>query len=191
MRKQLIQFTNVLKELDIVYYNTPPIDLAFPYTFFSKCANKPQLYFLHHGIFVEMGDILQRYGLPATSQFFFQSCFKSMLRSSIFSKILVPNEYAKELALIAGVPEKKIQVIPVGVDVAKFQQAHSLQLEGSPKILYVGRLDKIKRVHLLIKAFSLISEWFPSSHLYIVGSGTEINTLKSLATQLNLQHREK
>ena len=32
MRKQLKQFTKVLKELDIVFYNTPPVDLAFPYT---------------------------------------------------------------------------------------------------------------------------------------------------------------
>jgi len=186
-RESLNQFRHVLKDLDVVFYNNPPIDLAFPCTVFTKFADIPQLYFLHHGIFVEMGDIVSRYGLPSASQFFFQSCFKSMLKSSIFTRILVPNNYARELALLAGVPEKKIQIIPVGVDIEKFHRAQPLQLEGKPKILYVGRLDKIKRVSLLIRAFSLISEWFPDAHLYIVGSGSEMKRLESLVRQYILQ----
>ena len=45
--------------------------------------------------------------------------------------------------------------------------------ESQPTLIYVGRLKKSKRVHHILKAFSMIRDEIPSTRLWIVGSGDD------------------
>lgn len=55
-----------------------------------------------------------------------------------------------------------------------------------PRILYLGRLAPEKDVPTLILAFFIVNKSFPSCELRIVGSGSQLTTIKHIVTKLNL-----
>lgn len=60
--------------------------------------------------------------------------------------------------------------------------------DSSIKLLYVGYLRKAKGVDVLMKALSVLNTSYPGKFsLTIVGSGEELDTLKKLAIQLNVE----
>jgi|Deesub1362B_J571_1020462.scaffolds.fasta_scaffold02815_5 phosphatidylinositol alpha-mannosyltransferase len=63
-------------------------------------------------------------------------------------------------------------IIPNGIDVERFGKAEPLEglIEGGPKILFVGRLEKRKGLKYLLRAFSLVKETLPKSKLIVVGA---------------------
>ena len=62
-----------------------------------------------------------------------------------------------------------------------------LQSNGKPKVVtFVGRLHPVKRVHILIEAFSKLKKTFPNAKLNIIGNGPEYQKLQQLAEQLNI-----
>lgn len=58
----------------------------------------------------------------------------------------------------------------------------------SDYLLYVGRLDKEKGVHTLLKAFKSIVVKFPNEKLVIAGSGSEKKALENYVTTNQLQN---
>lgn len=65
------------------------------------------------------------------------------------------------------------EIIPLNVDCKDF--------------IYVGRLVKEKKVHLLVEAFKFAMPMLdPDAKLHIVGAGPELNTLKDIAKQPGL-----
>jgi glycosyltransferase involved in cell wall biosynthesis len=72
------------------------------------------------------------------------------------------TERAKETLMLEGVPEKKIRVIPVGIDLSRFQPAErdsslraALGIDAKDQvILYVGRLVRSKGLLELLYAFT-------------------------------------
>lgn len=90
-----------------------------------------------------------------------------------------------------------MQVLSNGIDLAQFhkvsekkQQAlHTrLQLPDTPLVLYVGRLDKEKRVDVLVKALGLLANTI-LFHAVIAGTGEQYEVLQILVRKLNLQNR--
>ncbi len=55
-------------------------------------------------------------------------------------------------------------------------------------IIYIGRLEKVKGVDLLIKSIKILKENKYDIYLTIIGDGSEINNLKKLAMQLNIEN---
>jgi glycosyltransferase involved in cell wall biosynthesis len=55
-------------------------------------------------------------------------------------------------------------------------------------LLFIGRLEEIKGAHILLKAIPKILSKNPNLHLYIAGSGQEINYIKNLAEELNISN---
>lgn len=53
-------------------------------------------------------------------------------------------------------------------------------------ILYVGRTDWVKRVHLLVEAMPIVHSIFPESQLVIVGDGDQQGYLQGLVGKLSL-----
>ena len=53
--------------------------------------------------------------------------------------------------------------------------------------IYIGRLERYKGVHELIKAFRKLQNVFPDSRLAIVGYGSQEQELKDLVSSLDLQ----
>ena len=70
---------------------------------------------------------------------------------------------------------------------------HTLfRYNGEPKtadILFVGRLDVVKGVDVLLRAIKDIESAFPQLNATIVGNGPEYGNLRRLAAELGLDHR--
>ena len=110
--------------------------------------------------------------------------------------IVVSTEQEKEdIVRLYRTSPHKIQVIPAGVDLELFQpvnKAHARQALGLREkkvILYVGRLEPLKGLSILINALTLLED--PSdTRLLIVGGSLEedreLERLKSLARGLGV-----
>src|SRR5437879_13689633 len=79
----------------------------------------------------------------------------------------------------------KIKVIPNGVD-SELLSRYSWSPPTSPRILFVGRLEKYKNVDKILTAFAVLKEKHSSLKLTIVGRGPVKEELLSQAGQLKL-----
>lgn len=78
-------------------------------------------------------------------------------------------------------------VVPNAVS-SEIAPARQEKKQGST-FVYVGRLDAVKQVDVLLNAFYLFSKNYPSARLNIVGDGTKRNALKNQADRLHLTDR--
>ena len=74
---------------------------------------------------------------------------------------------------------RNIKVIGNGIDLKRFDRV-KIKKASYPKILWVGRFDKVKRVEDLIRAIENVIEKIPNAKLTLVGYGYEENNLKKL-----------
>jgi glycosyltransferase involved in cell wall biosynthesis len=96
-------------------------------------------------------------------------------------------ERSSILAKYPKIPEKKIVLIPNGMDHREFQGVQ--RNTADPKsnvVLYVGRLEKYKRIEVLIPAMKYLDDRFA---LEIVGNGPDKPRLVELVNELDLQSR--
>lgn len=157
---------------DVVLYNSPPVDISVLIPFICKLYSINQYFIFHGGLFNESRNIIGRWLIK--------------VQLNHYKKVIAISSYSTQLAMKVGVKEKNITVINNGVDLNKYKYLQKIDIEGDPKILYVGRLEKIKGIHVLIKAFHIVFKQLPSAHLYIVGNGSEMNNCVELATKLNV-----
>ena len=102
-------------------------------------------------------------------------------------RIIAVSPQCKQKLINLGVPEKKITIIPNGVDLKLFD---SIQVKKVPnQVIYVGRLVDFKHVDWLIQAFPYILKKVPGATLKIVGGGPERETLEKLVKKLRLKAR--
>jgi glycosyltransferase involved in cell wall biosynthesis len=80
--------------------------------------------------------------------------------------------------------KKDIHIIPYGVDTSLFRP---LNLKKEKTILSVGRLTPEKGFKYLIEAFRIISKKHPEYKLVIVGTGPELENLKKISNNLNVE----
>jgi D-inositol-3-phosphate glycosyltransferase len=92
----------------------------------------------------------------------------------------------------------KVSVIPLGVDLDRFRPAdqaearHALGLNGERIILFVGRLEPLKGVDILINAAASLESDVECSVLIVGGdesSKTQVARLRSLARQRGIEER--
>lgn len=121
-----------------------------------------------------------------------------LLRRAFYSlpqKLLLYGDYGAELARRAGIPADRVHVVgnssstkPRDSTQEEVEIATALlsKLRGSrPYILTVVRLNKAKRLDLLIQALSLIDESVRPK-VVLVGEGPERDNLLSLAEKLDV-----
>ncbi|HEU4355251.1 MAG TPA: glycosyltransferase family 4 protein [Actinomycetota bacterium] len=80
----------------------------------------------------------------------------------------------------------RFEVVPNGVDVARFAGAAPADLGSGPKILFVGRLDERKGFPVAAEAFALLADQRPELRLVVAGDGPE----RSAAARLPARARE-
>jgi glycosyltransferase involved in cell wall biosynthesis len=87
----------------------------------------------------------------------------------------------------------RMVIIPTGIDTAFFQPASGNdpfpENCDQKSIIYIGRLAYPKRVDQIIRALELARLHQPLLRLIITGDGTELESLRSLATQLGLDQQ--
>lgn len=85
--------------------------------------------------------------------------------------------------------KKSIHVICCGIEQEK--KIKSTKKNIKPTIICVSRLTKYKNIKTLIFAFADLSLRVKNSLLVVVGSGSELNNLKNLCEELNINKKVK
>lgn len=85
-----------------------------------------------------------------------------------------------------GLRESDITVIHPGVDLDFFRPAASPTRSISPTFLYLGRLQRYKRIDLIVRAFAGVLSALPAARLVLAGAGTYEGRLRELARSLGL-----
>lgn len=107
--------------------------------------------------------------------------------------------FNKQRMIEAGVPMRKIDYIPNGVDLERFQiigdgfsgnKVQNQRFSGQQVIAYIGSLNLNNHpVDLLIEAFQIVAAKMEDVILLIVGGGKDINKLQQLSERLEIQRR--
>ena len=81
------------------------------------------------------------------------------------------SEKTRTILLAAGYPEVQIQMIPNAVDVSRYDaEVRMQQGDPRPKVIYVGRLQPVKGVSVLIEAWREVAAR-SDARLLVVGDG--------------------
>lgn len=99
-----------------------------------------------------------------------------------------------------GIIARKTSVIPVGVDLTKFKPIDLNKIyilrnyniilnKGDKTILYIGRLDPVKNLKMLLRSFKVVTETIEDCSLIIVGEGKEKKDMIQLAKQLKIHEK--
>ncbi|MEO0077706.1 MAG: glycosyltransferase family 4 protein [candidate division WOR-3 bacterium] len=101
----------------------------------------------------------------------------------------VLSESSKQDTVRVGIPAEHITVIPPGTDLDYFRplETSSPRPQASnPIILHVGRLKKYKSTDHLLKAARLLKDKGRSFRVVIVGTGDDLDRLKTICSRLDL-----
>ena len=91
-----------------------------------------------------------------------------------------------------GIERSKMMPYPNGIDLRRFSNADGeirkkWGLEDSKIVIYIGVMDKLRHLNVLIHAFSKVRENKESVKLLMVGDGTDKTNLEKLASELGIK----
>jgi len=169
-----------IKNFDIIHIHEHRTLLAIVVSYYAKKYNIPYVIQAHGSV------------LPFIQNQKFKKVFDATFGNNMLhdaSKVIALTEYESEQYLQMGVNKSKICIIPNGLNLKEyeklsnkgvFKQKNSFS-NNERIILYLGRIDKIKGIDLLIEAFSdLINEL---NYIRLVIVGPESNYLPILKKQ--------
>jgi glycosyltransferase involved in cell wall biosynthesis len=117
------------------------------------------------------------------------------------SKVIAVSETESKQLIQARIPQEKIVVIPNGVDDASLVNPTRLgqfreqnNITDKYLILYVGRINKLKGIDFLIRAYKLFLEtWIGRDVVLVIGGPDDGNqsSLEALVEQLGLKDNVK
>lgn len=102
------------------------------------------------------------------------------------TQVITVSESSKKEIMRLKLTKTEPVIIHNGVDLKTFKPGRESQ---TPLILYVGRLQKYKSLHVLINAASEILKTFPSAKIVIAGEGEEKESLQNYAKLLGLDKK--
>lgn len=122
-------------------------------------------------------DFLEKLSITKTNQ---------LISVSQEAKVVFSRRYPEK--------EERIHFIPPGVDTNAFKQMDQMESRRSLGlneddfiVLYVGRLEREKKLDLLLKAFRDLKRQRPSAKLLIAGEGGDRRRLENLVSSFNLR----
>lgn len=102
-------------------------------------------------------------------------------------KIIVINEYMKTL-LESYLADSKIEVIPLGIDIKKFEYVDYYSKDRDViQLITVGYLIKRKGIDLIIRALSEVVKSKKNILLRIIGDGPQRESLEKLTKELGIE----
>lgn len=104
--------------------------------------------------------------------------------------LCVSDSVRAHASAVIGLPDEKLVVIPNGIDLAAYTPVRH-PLDGPLSIGYVGRLEPVKGVPLLLDALALLAANLPECawRLTLVGDGSQRAALVAQAERLGLAAR--
>jgi colanic acid/amylovoran biosynthesis glycosyltransferase len=100
---------------------------------------------------------------------------------------LCVSHFIRDRAIAAGLPEEKLRVHYIGVDLQQFQ-ALSIDATGAG-VLFVGRLVEKKGCVYLLRAMASVQQTYPDCLLTVIGDGPLRGSLESHARELGVACR--
>lgn len=166
-----------------------PID-KWLYPFLAPFAAKKFNPDIVHAVletFAGLALLLSRFTLPKAKRILtLQTTNRSFLKSAIIRSAHKVTAISSVLVAAAKRAGKKAELIPNGISLRAIQDAADWNKKVSGRVLFVGRLEKMKGVDTLLKAFAEISL---ESTLHIVGDGSQRKVLEQLTEELKLSSR--
>lgn len=150
----------------------------------ARYAKKRRIPFIFHPMFYET---------DSRKKFVWQLYKKTIGRATFAAAdvVAVISPYEQQQIEQAGLPVKRFELLPPGVDIpqrAVRNPYHDRGIAG-PVLLTVSRLARGKGISEVIKVLSKIRGHHPSAHLVIIGEDFgEASTLKSLVQTLHLHN---
>jgi glycosyltransferase involved in cell wall biosynthesis len=166
-------FTRLFNDYDVIHFCDEE-DLSFP--FFSALIKKPKI-------------------MHSLTPVAFEAIRKNFFQRSIFKRIAelyIPCQFQIESYIEMGISQSKIlDMKSVGVNVDIFKPDESKRLDSL--VLYVGRLQKLKGVHILLQAVLCLK--IPV-HVVIIGPFDQkdrkySDELKKTVDLINTQEKHK
>jgi phosphatidylinositol alpha-mannosyltransferase len=112
------------------------------------------------------------------------AAFAPLLRP-VWNRLSVRLAVSNAAAQFAGRHFKgPIRVVPNGLDIEPFRDAQPASLSGSPRLLFVGRLEPRKGFRFAVRAFRMLAEEFPESILVVAGDGPEKKAVLELPPEI-------
>lgn len=173
IRNQINQINQIIRELEKeVKFDLITVHLPYSHLLMSLSEYKDKCYYVVHTVYSKKFTKLK-------------SLRKSMLKFIYNNKkiVSVSDGVASELKDYFKVEAKEYNVINNPIDLEEINKKANEYLEFNDKyLLFVGRLTKIKRVDILIKAYAegTISEKYK---LVILGEGEEKESLINICKE--------
>lgn len=102
-------------------------------------------------------------------------------------KFIAVSTAIKEKAIKYGIPESKITVSHIGINLNKFNFIDDSFYFRNKKILFVGRMVEKKSPLLLIRAFASVKKDILDTELVMIGDGPLLEEAKRLCKDLELK----
>ncbi len=140
--------------------------------------------------------IFHEHGKIFLKKNFFYKLFLKFAQKNVDVFIAVSNETKRGLVEIAKIDENKIKVLYNFVDLelpsenATVREKERLGIKKEDFVIgFVGRLDPVKNLDFLLRAFKKITAKNSQAKLLIVGSGSEEESLKKLSVELGVEDK--
>ena len=101
-----------------------------------------------------------------------------------FDYIFVRGNRARDFFLAQGVPETALHIVTAGIDQAAFNVQAT---EKKYDLVFVGRISKVKRLHLVIEALGELKQRGHGYRLLVVGDGPDRSDMETLADRLGVR----
>jgi glycosyltransferase involved in cell wall biosynthesis len=111
----------------------------------------------------------------------------------LFNKriIAISDSVKKSLSKYELIPKSKILVLTNSIDYRKFNEISKNKtylIDKSIVIGTVGRIERVKGINYLLLAMKIILQQYPNARLEIIGDGSQLNELKSLAEKIGISN---
>ena len=134
----LARFENLYKTYDIVHFHNDA-DMTFPA--FSRFASNPKIMHCHCLV-------------TGTYKIYKRNFLSRQLLKRVADIYIATSEYMAWMLSDLGVPKTKIRIVPIAINVDQYRSAISEKIENL--LLFVGRLDPKKGLHILLKSLDYL-----------------------------------
>jgi glycosyltransferase involved in cell wall biosynthesis len=152
------------------------------------------------------------YPFPESDIYEYQTCtarypilylVRGLIRSFSLYKIILPladhifvqSDQMKNDVISKGVSPGKITPVPMGIDIDDFRQLNQETFNDNAivpnSIIYIGEMEKIRKIGFVLRAFKIVLDSFPEAKLFMVGGSSndsDIDDLKQKAKNLRIDH---
>jgi glycogen(starch) synthase len=99
--------------------------------------------------------------------------------------VVCSESMRRDVRRLFGLPDGRVEVVPNGVDAGRWAPGPPVAERG-PLIVFAGRLEYEKGVHLLLRTVPRLRRRVPGVRVVIAGTGTYEQELRTLAARLRL-----